>query len=346
MIKSKGYAAHNAANELVPFEFERKEPKNDEVLIDILFCGICHADIHQSKNEYGGTIYPFVPGHEIVGRIKSIGNQVAKFKVNDLVGVGYFIDSCGHCGSCKEKEEQYCENGITPTQNGHLGDGTTTKGGYSDSIVVKEEYVLAVCEKLDLAGVAPLLCAGVTAYSPLKHWGVGPGHKVAVLGLGGIGHMAVKFASSFGAEVTVLSGSSNKKESALALGADHFVLTSSADEMKKSALSFDFLIDTVSAKHDYNAYLNLLKKDGTMILLGVPPEAPQLAAYQLISKRRKIAGSLIGSISETQQMLNYCADHGITAEVEVISPDYINEAFERTIKGDVHYRFVIDMKKI
>lgn len=346
MIKSKGYAAHNAANELVPFEFERKEPKNDEVLIDILFCGICHADIHQSKNEYGGTIYPFVPGHEIVGRIKSIGNEVTKFKINDLVGVGYFIDSCGHCSSCKEKEEQYCENGITPTQNGHLGDGTTTKGGYSDSIVVKEEYVLAVCEKLDLAGVAPLLCAGVTAYSPLKHWGIGKGHKMAVLGLGGIGHMAVKFASSFGAEVTVLSGSSNKKESALALGADHFVLTSSADEMKKSALSFDFLIDTVSAKHDYNAYLNLLKKDGTMILLGVPPEAPQLAAYQLISKRRKIAGSLIGSISETQQMLNYCADHGITAEVEVISPDYINEAFERTIKGDVHYRFVIDMKKI
>jgi len=346
MIKSKGYAAHNAANELVPFEFERKEPKNDEVLIDILFCGICHADIHQSKNEYGGTMYPFVPGHEIVGRIKSIGNQITKFKVNDLVGVGYFIDSCRHCSSCEEKEEQYCENGITPTQNGHLTDGTITKGGYSDSIVVNENYVLKVSESLNAAAVAPLLCAGITTYSPLKCWKIGKGHKVAVLGLGGLGHMAVKFAVSFGAEVTVLSGSPSKRESALALGAHHFVLTSSKDEMKNAASSFDFLIDTVSAKHDYNTYLNLLKKYGTMILLGVPPEAPQLAAYQLISKRRKIAGSLIGSISETQEMLDYCAENKITAEVEVISPDYINEAFERTLKGDVHYRFVIDMKKI
>jgi uncharacterized zinc-type alcohol dehydrogenase-like protein len=346
MIKSKGYAAINAAEKLVPFEFERKKPKNNEVLIDIHFCGICHADIHQSKNEYGGTKYPLVPGHEIVGRIKSVGKDVTKFKIDDLVGVGYFIDSCKHCTSCEEKEEQYCENGITPTQNGHLTDGTITKGGYSDSIVVNENYVLKVSENLNAAGVAPLLCAGITTYSPLKYWKIGKGHTVGVLGLGGLGHMAVKFAASFGARVTVLSGSPDKRESALALGAHDFVLTSNKEEMKKASLNFDFLIDTVSAKHDYNAYLNLLRKDGTMILLGVPPEAPQLAAYQLISKRRKIAGSLIGGITETQEMLDYCAENSITAEVEVISPDYINKAFERTLKGDVHYRFVIDLQKI
>lgn len=346
MIKSKGYAAHNAVNGLTPFEFERKEPKNDEVLIDILFCGICHADIHQSKNEYGGTKYPLVPGHEIVGRIKSVGKDVTKFKIDDLVGVGYFIGSCRHCKSCKEKEEQYCEKGITPTQNAQLSDGTVTKGGYSDSIVVNENYVLKVSESLNTAGVAPLLCAGITAYSPLKYWEIGEGHKVAVLGLGGLGHMAVKFASSFGAHVTVLSGSANKKDSALSLGANQFVLTSSNEEIKKAALSFDFLIDTVSAKHDYNTYLSLLKKDGTMILLGVPPEVPQLTAYQLISKRRKIAGSFIGGINETQEMLDYCAEKNITAEVEIISPNYINEAFDRTLKGDVYYRFVIDTKKI
>lgn len=346
MIKAKGYAAVNAVNKFIPFEFERNEPKNHEVLVDIYFCGICHADIHQSKNEYHNTIYPLVPGHEIVGRIKFIGKDVTKFKINDLVGIGYFIDSCRHCSSCKEHEEQYCENGITPTQNAKLPDGTVTKGGYSDCIVVDESYVLKVSESLKPAGVAPLLCAGITTYSPLKYWKIGKGHKVAVLGLGGLGHMAVKFASSFGAYVTVLSGSANKKESALSLGANQFVLTSSNEEMKKAALSFDFLIDTVSAKHDYNTYLNLLRKEGTMILLGVPPEAPQLATFQLISKRRKIAGSFIGGITETQEMLDYCAENNITAEVEVISPDYINEAFERTLKGDVYYRFVIDTKKI
>ncbi|WP_426588275.1 NAD(P)-dependent alcohol dehydrogenase [Mucilaginibacter sp. R-33] len=346
MIKSKGYAAHNASSGLVPFEFERAEPGKEEVLIDILYCGICHADIHQAKNEYGGTMYPLVPGHEIIGRVKATGENVTKFRSGDLIGVGYFIDSCRHCSSCNEQEEQYCENGITPTQNGKKADGTVTKGGYSDSIIVDEQYVLKVSEDLDSAAVAPLLCAGITAYSPLRHWKVGKGQKVAVLGLGGIGHMAVKFASSFGAEVTVLSGSPSKQESALKLGADHFVLTSDNMQMKDAASSFDFIIDTVSAKHDYNTYLNLLKKDGTMILLGVPPEAPQLAAYMLISKRRRVVGSMIGSIGETQEMLDYCAANNITSEVEVIAPDYINKAFERTLKGDVQYRFVIDMNII
>lgn len=346
MIKSKGYAVHDASSALVPFEFERTEPGKEEVLIDILFCGICHADIHQAKNEYGGTIYPLVPGHEIIGRVKSRGENAAKFQIGDLVGVGYFIDSCRHCDSCWEQEEQYCENGITPTQNGKKSDGSITKGGYSNSIVVDEKYVLKVSEDLNAAAVAPLLCAGITAYSPLHYWKVGNGHKVAVLGLGGIGHMAVKFASSFGAEVTVLSGSPSKKDSALKLGANHFVLTSSQEQMRDAISSFDFIIDTVSAKHDYNAYLNLLKKDGTMILLGVPPEAPQLAAYTLISKRRRIVGSLIGSISETQEMLDYCAANNITSEVEIIAPGYINTAFDRTLKGDVKYRFVMDLNKI
>ena len=346
MIKSKGYAAHNASSGLEPFGFERTDPGKNEVLIDILYCGICHADIHQAKNEYGGTIYPLVPGHEIVGRVKSIGESVTKFQAGDLVGVGYFINSCRHCSSCDEGEEQYCENGITPTQNGKKADGTVTRGGYSDSIVVDEGYVLKVSEKLDKAGVAPLLCAGITAYSPLRHWKVGRGHKVAVLGLGGIGHMAVKFASSFGAEVTVLSGSPSKKESALKLGADHFVLTSDGEQMKAAISSFDFIVDTVSAKHDYNMYLSLLKRDGTMILLGVPPDAPQLAAYMLISKRRRMVGSMIGSIGQTQEMLDYCAENNITSEVEVIAPGYINKAFERTLKGDVQYRFVIDMKEL
>ncbi|TDW99010.1 NAD(P)-dependent alcohol dehydrogenase [Dinghuibacter silviterrae] len=346
MITTKGYAAQAPSAPLSPYTFDRKDPGVNDVTIDILYCGVCHADIHQAKNEYGGTAYPFVPGHEIIGRVHSIGKEVARHSVGDLVGVGYFLDSCRHCSSCEEGEEQYCEKGITPTQNARLKDGTVTKGGYSNTIVVDERYVLKVSESLAPAGVAPLLCAGITTYSPLRHWNVGKGHKVAVLGLGGVGHMAVKFAASFGAEVTVLSGSPSKRESALALGATHFVVTSDVAELKAVAGRFDFLIDAVSAKHDYNAYLGLLKKDGTMILLGVPPEAPQLAAFQLIARRRKIAGSFIGGIAETQEMLDYCADHNITADVEVIAPDYINDAFERTLKGDVQYRFVIDMTRL
>lgn len=346
MISSKGYAAHAADQNLVPYQFDRSNPAENEILIKILYCGICHADIHQSRNEYGSTVYPLVPGHEIVGRVVETGPNVDKFKVGDLVGVGYFINSCKHCDACEDGEEQYCENGITPTQNGKLDGGITTKGGYSNSIVVAQDYVLAISEDLDPASVAPLLCAGITAYSPLKYWKIGKGHRVAVLGLGGIGHMAIQFAASFGAQVTVLSGTAEKKESALALGASGFILTTEKHEMKAAASSFDFIINTISAKHDYNTFLSLLKKDGTMILLGIPPEAPQLAAYQLVSKRRKIAGSLIGSIAETQAMLDYCARQNITASIELISPEYINMAFERTLKGDVQYRFVIDMSKL
>ncbi|QIH34554.1 NAD(P)-dependent alcohol dehydrogenase [Sphingobacterium sp. DR205] len=346
MIPTKGYAAHSPTTELAPFNFERSEPKDTDVLIEISYCGICHADIHQAKNEYGGTIYPLVPGHEIVGRIKSVGSNAKKFKVGEMVGVGYFIDSCKNCEDGSIGEEQYCDGGIVPTQNSKLPDGTVSKGGYSETIVVDENHVLHISEKLNPAAVAPLLCAGITTYSPLKHWKIGPGHKVAVLGLGGLGHMAVKFAVSFGAEVTVLSGSPSKQESAMALGAHHFIVTSDQQQMKDASSSFHFIIDTVSAKHDYNTYLNLLKKDGTMILLGVPPEMPQLSAYHLISKRRNITGSLIGGIPETQEMLDYCAQNNITSEIEIIAPDYINTAFERTLKGDVHYRFVIDMKQL
>lgn len=346
MIQTKGYAANDTEGKLVPMDFQRKEPAEDEVLIEINFCGICHADIHQSRNDYGNTIYPFVPGHEIVGRIVDTGHHVKKFKKGDLVGVGYFIDSCRHCDSCNEGEEQYCENGITPTQNGKTAEGLTTKGGYANHIVVNENYVLRISESLDAAGVAPLLCAGITAYSPVKYLNMGKGDKVAILGLGGIGHMAVKFAASFGAEVTVLSSSPSKRESALQLGASHFLLTSDELEIKKAASGFDYIIDTVSAKHDYNTYLGLLKKGGTMVLLGVPVNAPELAAYQLISKRRKIMGSMIGSITETQEMLDYCEQKRIVSEIELIEPEYINEAIERTLKGDVYYRFVIDIAKL
>ena len=346
MIHSTGYAAHSPKEALKLYEFERREPAENEVLIDIHYCGICHADIHQCKNEYGNTVYPLVPGHEIVGRIRAVGPKASRFKINELVGVGYFIDSCRHCSNCEEGDEQYCDRGITPTQNGVLADGNVTKGGYSDCIVVNENYVLKIAETLRTEEVAPLLCAGITAYSPLKHWKVGRGHKVAILGLGGVGHMAVRFAAAFGAEVTVISNSPKKKVSAALLGATNFIVHTDMDLMKQHRSSFDFIIDTVSAKHDYNVYLGLLKKGGTMVLLGVPPEAPQLAAYQLIAKRRNISGSFTGGIKETQEMLDYCADNNITAVVELIKPQNINEAFERTLKGDVRYRFVIDMKEL
>jgi len=340
MIPSKGYAAHHPTAPLIPFSFERKPPEHHEVLIDILYCGICHADVHQSKNEYGNTLYPFVPGHEIIGRIHATGPGVTKYKQGDLVGVGYFIHSCGQCNPCANHEEQFCEKGITPTQNGKLPDGETTKGGYSNCIVVNENYVLSVSETLPAAAVAPLLCAGITTYSALKHNQIEAGHQVAILGLGGLGHMAVKFARSFGADVTVLSNSPSKKESALALGAHQFIYTGDATPHKGN---FDYIIDTVSAKHDYNYYLNLLRKDGTLILLGVPPEVAPIHPGMLVSRRRKVTGSFIGGIKETQEMLDYCATHNITADVEVIQPDYINTAFERLLKGDVKYRFVIDL---
>lgn len=346
MISAKGYAAHNHESALELYSFERKDPGEYEVLIDIIYCGVCHADFHQSKNEYGNTKYPFVPGHEIVGRIRKIGENVSKFKENELVGVGYFILSCGHCQSCIGQEQQFCENGITPTQNGKLQDGTFTKGGYSNCIVVNENYIVSVPETLNQPGAAPLLCAGITTYSSLKYNQIGAAHKVGILGLGGLGHMAVKFATSFGADVTVLSSSAAKEDDAKKLGAHHFVNTSDKEHFAKLVNTFDFIVDAVSAKHDYNRYLNLLKKDGTMILLGVPPEPSTLHAHSLIGKRRKITGSFIGGIEETQEMLYYCAKHQITADVELIRPDEINIAFDRMIKGDVRYRFTIDMQKL
>jgi uncharacterized zinc-type alcohol dehydrogenase-like protein len=347
MIQVKAYAAYDAENPLKPFQFERKDLGADQIQIDILFSGVCHSDIHTARSEWGPAIYPLVPGHEIVGRVVNVGNNVKNFKVGDLAGVGCFVDSCRKCSSCLEGEEQYCEEGMTGTYNSYeRGTTTPTYGGYSTTISVDEKYALHVSEKLPLSGVAPLLCAGITTYSPLKHLNVGKGHKVAVLGLGGLGHMAVKFAVAFGAEVTMLSGSPSKEADAKKLGAHHFVLTSDKEAMASLVNSFDFILNTVSAKHSYSDYLGLLRKNGTMIIVGVPPEPSQIPAFSLIGKRRSIMGSLIGGIAQTQEMLDFCAEKGIVSEVEIIDMDYINEAYERMIKSDVKYRFVIDMASL
>jgi len=344
MIEVKAFAAYDAETPLRPFEFERKDLAPHQIQIEILFSGVCHSDIHTAKSEWGGANYPVVPGHEIVGRIVNVGSEVTAFKVGELAGVGCFVDSCRHCASCKEGEEQYCEEGMTNTYNSfERGTDIPTYGGYSTSISVDEKYALHISDSLDLAGVAPLLCAGITTYSPLRHLNVGKGHKVAVLGLGGLGHMAVKFAASFGAEVTMLSTSPSKEADAKKLGAHKFALTTDPEVMASLANSFDFIVNTISAKHEYDTYLNLLNKNGTMIVLGVP-EIPSVApAMSLIWKRRSIMGSLIGGIKETQEMLDYCAEHNITSDVEVIDMQYINEAYDRMEKSDVKYRFVIDM---
>jgi uncharacterized zinc-type alcohol dehydrogenase-like protein len=347
MIAAKGYAAQNAQSALAPFKFERREPGPKDVWIEILYCGVCHSDIHQVRNEWGGSRYPMVPGHEIVGRVVKTGPQVTKLKPGDLAGIGCIVDSCRTCPSCLQGEEQYCENGMVGTYNSYEKDGKTlTYGGYSDQIVTHEDFVLHVSEKLELHRVAPLLCAGITTYSPLRQWKVGKGHKVAILGLGGLGHMAVKFAVSMGADVTVLSTSPSKEKDAKALGAHHFANTKNAATVRTLTNTFDFIIDTVSANHDINLYLGMLRLNGTMILLGIPPDAPQIQAFKLIGKRRRLAGSLIGGIRETQEMLDYCAEHHIMSDVEVIPISEINNAYERMIKGDVHYRFVIDMKTL
>ena len=343
MSVTKAYAAQAATTPLTPFEFTRREPGAHDVQIEILYCGVCHSDIHQVRNEWGGSRYPMVPGHEIVGRITKVGEHVKKFKVGDLAGVGCFVDSCRVCDNCKEGLEQYCDTGMVGTYNSLEKDGKTpTYGGYSTLIVVDEQYTLKISDKLPLERVAPLLCAGITTYSPLKHVGVKKGDRVAVLGLGGLGHMAVKFAVSFGAEVTMLSSSPSKKVDAEKLGAHHFALTSDKDTMKGLQNHFDIILNTVSAQHDYSTYLNLLRTNGTMIVVGVPPSPSQVPAFTLIAKRRSIIGSLIGGIKETQEMLDYCAEHNISSEVEVIPIQQINEAYERMIKGDVRYRFVID----
>lgn len=346
MIPVKGYAAPKAKIPLAPFKFERREVGPHDVQIEILYCGVCHSDIHQVRDEWGGSIFPMVPGHEIVGKITKVGDHVTKFKVGETAGVGCFVDSCRHCSSCLAGLEQYCEVGMIVTYNGLDKEGQPTYGGYSNQIVVDENYTLHISDKLPLSGVAPLLCAGITTWSPLREWKVGKGHKLGVVGLGGLGHMAVKLGASLGAEVTVLSTSASKKVDAEKLGAHKFVVTSDPEQVKAVTGTFDFIINTASAQHEYNFYLELLKLDGTMILVGVPPEAPKVSAFNLILKRRRLAGSLIGGIKETQEMLDYCAEHNITSDVEVVNIDYINEAYERMIKGDVRYRFVIDMASL
>ncbi|MCW3073139.1 MAG: hydroxyacid dehydrogenase [Flaviaesturariibacter sp.] len=344
MSHTKAYAAYDATSPLRDFELQRRELGPKDVQIEILYCGVCHSDIHQVRNEWGNSIYPMVPGHEIVGRVTGVGSDVTKFKEGDLAGVGCLVDSCRECPKCKEGLEQYCEGGSVGTYNALERDGkTVTYGGYSKQIVTTEDFVLKVSEKLDLQAVAPLLCAGITTYSPLRHWGITKGHKVGVLGLGGLGHMAVKFAVSFGAEVTMLSHSPSKETDARRLGAHRFALTSNEETIKSLANHFDFIIDTVSAPHDYNVYLGMLNTNGVMICVGAPPAPAQIPAFNLIFQRRSIAGSLIGGIPETQEMLDYCAEHNIVSDVEVIAMKDINEAYERMMKGDVKYRFVIDL---
>jgi uncharacterized zinc-type alcohol dehydrogenase-like protein len=344
MTETKGYAAQDAKTPLAPWNFQRREVGPHDVQIDILYCGVCHSDLHQIRNEWGGSIFPMIPGHEIIGRVSKIGNGVKKFKVGELTGVGCMVDSCRECDNCKHGLEQYCIGGQSFTYNSFEQDKKTkTYGGYSKLVVVDEDFVLHVSDKLPIKGVAPLLCAGITTYSPLRHWKVGKGHKVGVLGLGGLGHMAVKFAVAFGAEVTMLSTTASKEKDAKKLGAHKFVLTSNAEILKTVKGYFDFIIDTVSAPHDYNLYLSLLKTDGIQICVGVPPTPAQIFGFSLLSGRKSLAGSTIGGLPETQEMLDYCAEHNIISDVEIINIKDINSAYERMLKGDVRYRFVIDM---
>jgi uncharacterized zinc-type alcohol dehydrogenase-like protein len=347
MSDTKAYAAQSATTPLAEATIERRAPKPNDVQIDILYCGVCHSDLHTVRNEWGGTKYPVVPGHEIVGRVSAVGDKVTAFKVGDLAGIGCMVDSCRECQSCKDGLEQYCENGMVGTYNGKERDGSGyTFGGYSKQIVANEDFILHISDKQPLEGIAPLLCAGITTYSPLKHWNVGKGDKVGVVGLGGLGHMAVKLAASMGAEVTMLSHSPSKEADAKKLGAHKFVLTSDEAQKKSVAKYFDFILNTVSADHDYNEYLGMLNTDGTMVCVGAPPTPAKIPAFNLIGGRKSIAGSLIGGVAETQEMLDYCAANNIVSDVEVIKISEINEAYERMLKGDVKYRFVIDMASL
>lgn len=347
MNPTKAYAAHSADTPLSEWNIERRPPKPHDVQMDILYCGVCHSDLHTVRNEWGGTIYPVVPGHEIIGRITAIGNKVTKYNVGELAGIGCMVDSCRECDNCKEGLEQYCSKGMVGTYNGKERDGSgITYGGYSKQIVAHEDFILRIPENLPLEGVAPLLCAGITTYSPLKHWNVSKGDKVGVVGLGGLGHMAVKLAASMGAEVTMLSHSPKKEADSKRLGAHKFILTSDEQQVKSVKKYFDFILDTVSAEHDYNTYLNMLKTNGVMVCVGVPPTQTKIAAHNLVAERRTLAGSLIGGIPETQEMLDYCGRHNIVSDVEVIKMNEINEAYERMLKGDVRYRFVIDMASL
>ena len=348
MLNTPAYAALDSGSPLAPFTIERREPRAGEVLIDIRYCGVCHSDVHQARGEWGGNgLFPMVPGHEIVGHVAAVGDGVERFKIGDAVGVGCFVDSCRSCPQCLAGEEQYCDQGMTGTYNARERDtGVPTQGGYSTRITVNQDYVLRIPDALPLDRAAPLLCAGITTWSPLRDYGVKAGDRVAVVGLGGLGHMAVKLAAAMGAEVTVLSTSESKREAALALGANEFAATRDPATFKQLANRFDLVIDTVSGQHDYNAYLSLLKFDGTMVLLGIPVDAVPVAAGALIMRRRKLAGSLIGGIRETQAMLDFCAEHGVASDIELIDIADINEAYERMIRGEVRYRFVIDIASL
>ncbi|MBC7471320.1 MAG: NAD(P)-dependent alcohol dehydrogenase [Ramlibacter sp.] len=349
MTHTSGYAAASPTTPLAPFSFERRTPGQQDVALDILYCGVCHSDLHTARNEWKNTVYPSVPGHEIVGRVTAVGALVSKFKVGDIVGVGCMVDSCQHCAPCAQGLEQYCDNGFTGTYNGpEQGSGANTYGGYSGHIVVRESFVLRVSHEAGaLAAVAPLLCAGITTYSPLRQWRVGAGHKVGIVGLGGLGHMGVKIAAAMGAHVVLFTTSAGKREDALRLGAKEVVVSKNADEMAAHAGSFDFILNTVAAPHDLDAFLVLLKLDGTMTLVGAPATPhPSPGVFNLIMKRRRLAGSLIGGIRETQEMLDFCAAHGIVSDVEMIRMDQIESAYERMLKSDVKYRFVVDMASL
>jgi uncharacterized zinc-type alcohol dehydrogenase-like protein len=335
-------AASQAKEPLALTTIERRDLKPDDVLIDIAYAGICHSDIHQARDEWGGAIFPMVPGHEIAGTVSAIGSGVTKYAIGDRVGVGCFVDSCRECENCVAGEEQYCEKGEVQTYNGRHYDGEPSYGGYSTQIVVDENYVVGIPEGISLDVAAPLLCAGITLYSPLKHWGAGPGKRVAIVGMGGLGHMGVKIAHKLGAEVTVLSQTTSKLEDGKKFGADHFYATSDKETFKKLRGHFDLIINTVSVNLDFNAYLSLLRLDGTMVNVGVPDSPSSYHAFSLIGRRRSLAGSLIGGIAQTQEMLNFCAEHGLGADIEVIGIDDVNDAYERVLKSDVRYRFVID----
>jgi uncharacterized zinc-type alcohol dehydrogenase-like protein len=347
LLPTRGYATHGPTAPLEPFSFERRELCPGDVLIEILYCGVCHSDIHQARNEWNNSIYPMVPGHEIVGRVARVGSKVTAFQPGDIAGVGVFVGSCGSCVNCKAGQEQYCQVHLVPTYNGTELDGNTpTYGGYSSQIVVNQKYVLHIPANLALPNAAPLLCAGITTYSPLRRFHAGPGKRVGVVGLGGLGHMAVKLAAAMGADVTVFSTSKAKEKDAQRLGAKHFVVTRHPAALEPLANQFDLILDTVSAPHDLNRYLALLGRESVLALVGLPEKPLEVSAMDLITNGRMLAGSMIGNIPQTQEMLNFCGQHNIGAEVEVIPIQQINQAYERTIRGDVRYRFVIDMKSL
>ena len=346
-MKVSAYANENPEAKLKPIEIERREPSTDDVVIDITYCGVCHSDVHTARDEWEGTMYPCVPGHEIIGRVREVGEGVSKFKKGDLVGVGCMVNSCRACAPCKSDLEQFCQNGATFTYNSESEfSDQPTYGGYSQSIVVNKDFVLSISDKLDEKAVAPLLCAGITTYSPLKHWSISKGDKVGVIGLGGLGHMGIKFAHAMGAKVVMITRSSDKAEDAKKLGADDVLLSTDEEAMKKNRGSFDFLLNTIPVGHDLDPYLKLLKIDSTMVLVGAVEPLTNINGANLIGGRKRVAGSLIGGIRETQEMLDFCAEHNIVSDIELINMDYINEAYDRVVDSDVKYRFVIDMESL